>query len=571
MRSTPWQAAAVALCVPVFVIAACGGASAPTTGQANSSAPGTTQSQAPSAALATQPGLPSSAPTSAVAATPGATTVTETPALTAPAASTEPGTSASPPAGGGAAIAVAAGAGPNTLGGYACAIISDGTVGCWGDNQYGQLGDGTTTASATPVHPVGISSAKAIATSYDDQMHTCAVLSDGTIRCWGGNGDGQLGNGTRINSLVPLQVSGINNAVAIGSGWHSTCAALADGTVSCWGANDSGQLGVAAPESNPTPAAVKGVSGATAIAAAGLTKTQAYACALVTGGSLQCWGYPNWVGDDPYATPGTLWTNSGVSGASAITASNTSMCDIVATGRVDCWGFAATGGLGFPSGTTTVTTPTEVAGFQDAVAIAAGASGTCAVRAQGDLICWGAVVPTPCCDPGKVLGIAGAKSVAVADQICALLADGGVSCINRSVTTPTPVAGLEPGAPVGTPLPLPLTLTVHWDGSACALDSNPAAAAGDASLKIDSTTEAKATLYEVADPQGISDVNTFFATYTGSSTLPAWLTNKADVETGQFGLPNTEALVTLTPGTYAAVCNSGIAGYVVAPNLLVVP
>ena len=258
-----------------------------------------------------------------------------------------------------------------------------------------------------------------------------------------------------------------NNAVGVAVGWHHTCAALADGTVSCWGANAAGQLGVATPASNPTPAAVPGVTGATAIAAAGLRDTQAYSCALVSGGSLKCWGYPGWVSDSPTANPGTLWTNAGVSGASAIAAANTYMCEIVGTGQVSCWG---SGALGYPSGNEIVTTPTPVAGIQDAVAISSGGAASCAVRAQGDLICWGTGAPTPCCGPGKVLGVAGAKSVAVGQQICVLLSDGGVSCLDRSVSTFTPVAGLVPGAPVGTPVPLPPTLTIYWDGSACALD-----------------------------------------------------------------------------------------------------
>ena len=125
---------------------------------------------------------------------------------------------------------------------HTCALLSNGTVQCWGSNGRGQLGDGTTTQSTTPVTVSGITNATAIAAGAG---HSCAVLATGTVQCWGWNSYGQLGNGTTTDSPTPtpVTVSGITNATAISAGGIYTCAMLASGTVQCWGFKGSGQLG----------------------------------------------------------------------------------------------------------------------------------------------------------------------------------------------------------------------------------------------------------------------------------------------------------------------------------------
>jgi alpha-tubulin suppressor-like RCC1 family protein len=127
-----------------------------------------------------------------------------------------------------------------TGGGNSCALGGDGSIDCWGYNGYGQLGDGTTTDSMTPVTVSGITDATDVA---GGDIHNCALVADQTIRCWGYNGYGQLGNGTGADSATPVSVIGITNAVAISGGWRHTCAVLDDGTVRCWGYNGYGQLG----------------------------------------------------------------------------------------------------------------------------------------------------------------------------------------------------------------------------------------------------------------------------------------------------------------------------------------
>ena len=123
------------------------------------------------------------------------------------------------------------------VGGYnqTLALRADGTVWSWGRNNLGQLGDGTTTDRITPVQALGLTNVTAIATDTNQFPHSLALKSDGTVWAWGFNSNGQLGNGTTVNSSVPVQVSGLTTVTAIAAGRFNALALKADGTVGGWG------------------------------------------------------------------------------------------------------------------------------------------------------------------------------------------------------------------------------------------------------------------------------------------------------------------------------------------------
>jgi alpha-tubulin suppressor-like RCC1 family protein len=124
-------------------------------------------------------------------------------------------------------------------GSHTCALTPRGNLVCWGDNQFGQLGDGTMTNRGTPVAVSGLSSG--VAAIALGRGHTCALTPDGGVVCWGDNASGQLGNGTMTNPWTPTPVSGLGSGVAaVAAGESHTCALTAGGGVVCWGAQRLG-------------------------------------------------------------------------------------------------------------------------------------------------------------------------------------------------------------------------------------------------------------------------------------------------------------------------------------------
>jgi alpha-tubulin suppressor-like RCC1 family protein len=137
---------------------------------------------------------------------------------------------------------------------HTCALLEDATVRCWGRNDAGQLGDGSTNDSTAPVAPVDLSSVAQVAAG---RRHTCALLQNGTVACWGANDRHQLANGTTKGRLRPGLVVGLVGAREIAAAEDGTCVRLDGGYVRCWGANDRGQLGTGEGAEVTVPASIR--------------------------------------------------------------------------------------------------------------------------------------------------------------------------------------------------------------------------------------------------------------------------------------------------------------------------
>jgi alpha-tubulin suppressor-like RCC1 family protein len=350
-------------------------------------------------------------------------------------------------------------------GDHTCALTSTGSVLCWGDNSYGQLGDGTTIDRLSPVAVSGLSSGVTAITAGGD--HACALTNAGDVLCWGNNGNGQLGNGTTTDHAAPVTVNGLSSSViAITAGGDHTCALTSIGSVLCWGLNFYGQLGDSTNTDRATPTAVIGLSSGMAAIASGGNHT----CALTNTGGVLCWGYNDdgQLGDNTTSRRFAPVAASGLSsGVTTIIAGDLHTCALTSAGSVMCWGNNSHGELG--NGTlTNRTMPVAVNGLSNAaIAIAAGEDHTCALTSTGGVLCWGHNVTgelgdgtiTDRATPAAVNGLSDrVTAIAAGDaHTCALTNKGAVLCwganwygelgdganINR--TTPVTVSGLSSG------------------------------------------------------------------------------------------------------------------------------
>jgi alpha-tubulin suppressor-like RCC1 family protein len=348
---------------------------------------------------------------------------------------------------------------------HTCAVTPQGGV-CWGLNNEGQLGGGADPGyQALPRDVLGLTSgALAVSTGAD---HTCALTTAGGIKCWGGNAEGQLGDGSTINRGVPVVVSGMTGGMhAVSAGYYFTCALSDLGAVWCWGLNSSGQLGDGTTEGRLQPVAVSGLPAGILAVSAGST----HACALDPAGLVWCWG-----------ANGSSQLGNGESGqsetpvqadelsetAAALSAGGVHTCARTTAGEVKCWGADSAGQLGNGEPKQSSPQPVGVLNLTTGAVFESGAAHTCAISA-GALKCWGSNTYGRLGDGGianqsapvDVSGFAGSPQAVSAggEHSCALNDAGGVQCWGRnargqlgdggvtSQPTPVQVNGLSSGA-----------------------------------------------------------------------------------------------------------------------------
>jgi alpha-tubulin suppressor-like RCC1 family protein len=349
---------------------------------------------------------------------------------------------------------------------HTCARMSDATVRCWGANDRGQLGapahgscvNGITMSGVGPTStpcrdapaPVGIAGVAQIAAAAET---TCARLGDGTVRCWGANTDGTVGDGTTTDRAIPTAVVGLSNATQIALSDTHACARLADGGVACWGNNFHGELGTvsAAPPSGavartgfssvyePTPRRVPGLSGVVDVAVG-----ERFTCARLSTGDVSCFGQQVQT-QRASAVPSVV---AALRGARAVVLGRGNHCGLFADGTVRCWGHNQ-GGLLLDGSRAARLTPAPAAGLVAPSNVAMIGQRACAVVARGEVQCWG--------DMGSGV-IAGLQRLALpipATQValgayhaCAVGSDGSAWCWGDTFYGAAGPRGATVGAPV---------------------------------------------------------------------------------------------------------------------------
>jgi hypothetical protein len=300
-----------------------------------------------------------------------------------------------------------------------CALLSSNAIKCWGQNRYGQLGAPITANCNTPEYPIpcartpvdGPNIASPIAALTAGGYHTCALLAAGRVECWGSNEYGQLGNGTNLDSMVPVEVltdSGapLNGIVQIAGGEGFTCALRVTGAVICWGENDKGQLGDGTTADRWLPAEVIGLGElAIAVASGSYSYTT---CVVTASGAAKCWGdgaggqLGNGTrGTDNHSPVPVDVTGLG-SGVVALATGYIHTCALMEVGTAKCWGNHTYRQLGHTSvygGFST--TPVDVCRTYNPSlqqcddlesglsAIVAGGFHTCGIPAAQGIRCWG--------------------------------------------------------------------------------------------------------------------------------------------------------------------------------------
>ncbi len=354
---------------------------------------------------------------------------------------------------------------------HTCALDTAGAVYCWGLGSSGQLGNASTAQSPVPVAVTtsGVLSGKTITQIAAGNSHTCALDSGGAAYCWGANGNGQLGTNSTTKSTVPVAVAttGVlagKKLSQVTAGYAHTCALDSGGAAYCWGADGNGQLGNSSTTQSLVPVAVttSGVLAGKTLTQLAADENGMYTCALDSAGAAYCWGAASFgqLGNGGVASlPGVpvAVVASGVLAGKALTQIATgsgSSCALSSTGAAYCWGQGVNGELG--NGSTANSTVPVAVTMTGALAgksltqVSLGTNFACALDAAGTVYCWGlgssgqlgtsgtapSTVPvlTGTQGPAAVTATAGDGSAAISWTAPAFLNSGTITGYTASAT-----------------------------------------------------------------------------------------------------------------------------------------
>ena len=286
-----------------------------------------------------------------------------------------------------------------------CVLTTEGLAYCWGASTSGQLGNGTVSTSNVPtaVSMTGTLVGLTFKSLNMTRSTVCAVASNDRAYCWGSNTNGQIGNNSTTNVLVPtpVDVSGVlagKTIESVGLSYSSSCAITTTGEAYCWGNNQYGQLGNASTTSSNIPVAVSTSSAIAGKRIVSITGGQQHTCAVSSEGLPYCWGIGAFLGVSP-ATTSNIPVAVDTSGVLAnktilsLSAKNTSTCVVASDNQVYCWGFGTSGQLGNGSATTTLlpvaVTKSGVLSGLSVIAMDTGSVHACAVASDNQVYCWG--------------------------------------------------------------------------------------------------------------------------------------------------------------------------------------
>lgn len=271
-----------------------------------------------------------------------------------------------------------------SAGGYhTCGITDEGKAYCWGEGWDGQLGTGVPYYEVPEMEPAPVAGDHHWSTISAGSRHTCGITDDDTAYCWGSNSSGSLGDGTDTSAPEPVEVTGGHVFQHISANSYYTCGVTSGGTGYCWGSNSWGQLGDGSNENRLAPTPVAGGLSFTMIDGG-----DSHSCGVTSDGSIACWGRASNIGDgsEPYTTE-PVQVMGGHSFTAHGTASNHA-CGVTAYETAYCWGSNWNGQLG--DGTTTNReAPTPVAGGISFRSVVGGLSHGCGIAADGRGYCWG--------------------------------------------------------------------------------------------------------------------------------------------------------------------------------------